>query len=289
MKILVTGKDGQLGTSLQNTAQSESGLDFVFVDKNDFDLTDLSAVAKKIREINPDILVNCAGYTAVDQAEDEPELAYLLNGEVVGLMAALSKELNFLLIHISTDYVFDGKNYRPYEEDDPYNAPSIYGKSKINGEENIMVEAERAVIIRTSWLYSAYGKNFVKTMLRLSKEKDELGVIYDQVGTPTYAGDLANAILELISHSNEINDLYIYHFSNEGAISWYDFAKSIMELAEMDCHINPLQSHEFPAKAPRPFYSVMNKNKIKEDWQISVPYWKDSLKQCLTELGAMHY
>ncbi|MFW6020306.1 MAG: dTDP-4-dehydrorhamnose reductase [Bacteroidales bacterium] len=289
MKILVTGKDGQLGTSLQNICHNDSGLNFVFVDSNDFDLTDLSTTALKIREIQPDILINCAGYTAVDQAEDEPELAYLLNGEVVGLMAALSKELNFLLIHISTDYVFSGKNYRPYEEDDPYNATSIYGKSKISGEENIMVEADRAVIIRTSWLYSAYGKNFVKTMLRLAKEKDELGVIYDQVGSPTYAGDLANTILELVTHSQEIKGLYIYHYSNEGAISWYDFAKSIMEIAEMDCHIKPLQSHEFPTKAPRPFYSVMNKNKIKETWQISIPYWKDSLKQCLTDLGAIPY
>ena len=289
MKILVTGKDGQLGTSLQHTAQSESGMDFIFVDKNDFDLTDLSHVANKIREIKPDILVNCAGYTAVDQAEDEAETANLLNGEVIGLMASLSKEIGYLLIHISTDYVFDGKSYRPYEEDDPYNAQTMYGKSKIKGEENIMVEADRAVIIRTSWLFSAYGKNFVKTMLRLAKEKDELGVIYDQVGSPTYAGDLANAIMTIIQHSDKINDLYIYHYSNEGAISWYDFAKSIMEIGEMDCQIKPIQSHEFPTKAPRPFYSVLNKSKIKENWQISIPYWKDSLKQCLTELGVMLY
>ncbi|MCF8332021.1 MAG: dTDP-4-dehydrorhamnose reductase [Bacteroidales bacterium] len=285
MKILVTGKNGQLGTALQTISKNKNDFDYIFIDKEDVNLSNLEAVAEVIRKIQPDILVNCAGYTAVDQAEDEPELAELLNGEVVGLMAALSMELNFLFIHISTDYVFDGKAHQPYEEDNIFNAPSKYGKSKISGEENILIEAARAVIIRTSWLYSPWGKNFVKTMLKLSKQKNELGVVYDQIGTPTYAIDLANAIMTVIENSHKIKDISIYHYSNEGAISWYDFAKAIMEIAKIDCHIKPIQTHEFPTKAPRPFYSVLNKSRIKEDFNMKIPYWKDSLKKNLIALG----
>lgn len=289
MNILVTGQNGQLGTALKHASESKRGLDFTFIDKDELDLTNLSAVATKIREVQPDILVNCAGYTAVDQAEDEPELAEMLNGEVVGLMAALSKKLDYLFIHISTDYVFDGKAYRPYEEENPFNAQSIYGKSKISGEENILIEADRAVILRTSWLYSPWGKNFLKTMLRLGKEKNELGVVYDQVGTPTYAGDLANAVMTIIENSHKIKDISIYHYSNEGAISWYDFAKAIMEVARINCQIKPLQTYEFPTKAPRPFYSVLSKTRIKEDFKLEIPYWKDSLKKCLIESGEIHH
>lgn len=286
MKILVTGKDGQLGTAMQLQAKNRKDMEFVFIDKEELDLSDLAAVSETIHKIKPDVLVNCAGYTAVDQAEEEPEMANLLNGEVVGLMAALSRELKYLLIHISTDYVFDGTNHRPYEEDDPFAAPSAYGKSKILGEENILLEAERAVIIRTSWLYSAWGKNFMKTMLRLGEEKDQIGVIFDQVGTPTYAPDLANAIMTIIENNTAIGGISIYHFSNEGAVSWYDFSKAIMEVAGLNCKVKPLQSHEFPAKAPRPFYSVLNKARIKEDFRIDIPYWKDSLIKCLKESGA---
>ncbi len=285
MKILVTGKSGQLGSAMQDVAKAEEKYEFIFADQDDFDLTDMSETANQIRNIKPDILVNCAGYTAVDQAEDEPNMADLLNGEVPGLMAALSAELNFLLIHISTDYVFDGKNHQPYEEDDPFSAPSAYGKSKIQGEENILFSAERAVIIRTSWLYSATGKNFVKTMLRLGKEKEQLGVVFDQVGTPTYAPDLAKAIMKIISRQDQAQGISIYHYSNEGAISWYDFAKAIMEESGLNCRISAIQSHEFPARAPRPFYSVLNKARIKEDFDVKVPYWKDSLKDCLKKLN----
>lgn len=285
MRILVTGKHGQLGTSLRNISDSLSGHEFIYADKEDFDLTDSDRVKEKVRELRPGVIINCAGYTAVDQAEDEPEAAHLLNGKVVGVLAGLSAELNALLIHISTDYVFDGTNHKPYKEDDPTGAPSIYGQSKIEGEKNIMTEAKRAVILRTSWLYSAYGKNFVKTMLRLGKERDQLHVIFDQVGTPTRAGDLARAILELVKKQEQIDDIYIYNYSNEGAISWYDFAKTIMELQGLDCKIMPVQSHEFPTKAPRPYYSLLNKARIKKDMEIEIPYWKDSLRKCLTELG----
>ncbi|MFO8055015.1 MAG: dTDP-4-dehydrorhamnose reductase [Bacteroidales bacterium] len=285
MKILVTGKNGQLGRSMQEKAQGIDDLEFIFIDQEEMDMTELPAVKRKIRSLQPDILVNCAGYTAVDHAEDEPQLADRLNSEVVGLLASLSSELGFLLIHISTDYVFDGKNHRPYEEDDPFNAPSVYGQSKIKGEEGIMSAAERAVILRTSWLYSVYGKNFMKTMLRLGKEKDELGVVFDQVGTPTYAGDLSDAIMTIIAKQESIEGIRIYHYSNEGAISWYDFAKAIMELSGLNCQIKPVQSHEFPSKAPRPFYSVLNKSRIKEELHLEIPYWKDSLNRCLKKQG----
>lgn len=285
MRILITGKHGQLGNSLKDLSSSMPEDDFIFTDKEDIDLTDLEQVRKTIMNIQPEIIINCAGYTAVDQAEDEPSAAHFLNGEVVGLLASLSAELNALFIHISTDYVFDGKNFRPYEEDDTPSAPSIYGQSKIEGEENILMQGDNAVIIRTSWLYSQYGKNFVKTMLRLGQERDELKVIFDQVGTPTYATDLARAILEIVKKRENIEGIRIYNFSNEGAISWYDFAKTIMELKNIACTIKPIQSHEFPAKAPRPFYSVLNKARIKEDFELEIPYWKDSLKKCLAELA----
>ncbi|MFO8087110.1 MAG: dTDP-4-dehydrorhamnose reductase [Bacteroidales bacterium] len=288
MKILVTGKNGQLGNAIAQRAENCHNDTFIFSDKDDLDLTSPEEVSAKIRQIKPDILINCAGYTAVDDAEDNEKQAYLLNGTIPGLFAALSKELNFLLIHISTDYVFGGKHYKPYEEDDPYQGRSIYGLSKIAGEENIMIESGRAVIIRTSWLYSATGKNFVKTMLRLGKEKETIGVVFDQIGTPTYAPDLAEAILHIARESKNIKDISIYHYSNEGAVSWYDFAKTIMETARLKCHVRPLLSHEYPSKAPRPFYSVLNKTKIKEDFSLSIPYWKDSLIRCLQETDIMN-
>ncbi len=283
MKILVLGKEGQLGRCIKDAADGQNGVPahYLFADKADFDLAQPDATEKYIREASPDIVVNGAGYTAVDQAENDQENAFWLNGYMTGFLAELSAKMNFLLIHISTDYVFDGKNHRPYEEDDSPCAPSVYGQSKIMGEEHIFTAATRAVIIRTSWLYSPYGKNFVKTMLRLGKEKDEIGVVLDQVGTPTNAHDLAHAIMAILRNQQQITTPTIYHYSNEGAISWYDFAKAIMELSQLKCVVNPLESHQFPAKAPRPFYSVLNKSRIKNDFKLAIPYWRDSLKKNL--------
>lgn len=286
MNVLVLGSEGQLGRCLKDVAgvKTSFGADYHFVDKADFDLSLPHATEEYIVRLSPDILVNCAGYTAVDQAEDDRDKAFWLNGHMTGFLATLSAKMNFLFIHISTDYVFDGKNHRPYEEEDTPCAPSIYGQSKAMGEEQILAAAARAVIIRTSWLYSPYGKNFVKTMLGLGKEKKEIGVVMDQVGTPTNAHDLAHAIMTVMENHQQIADPVIYHYSNEGVISWYDFAKAIMELANLNCTVNPLESYQFPAKAPRPFYSVLNKSRIKNDFNLTIPYWKESLKTSLKDM-----
>jgi len=282
-KVLVTGANGQLGSELRFLAPEEG---FVFTDREALDICDKDAVADFVRRENIGAIVNCAAYTAVDKAEGEPELAEKINHEAVRNLAEIAKENALRLIHISTDYVFDGKGYKPYKEEDPTAPNSVYGETKLRGEKTIHeVAPENAVIIRTSWVYSSFGNNFVKTMLRLGKEREELGVIYDQIGTPTYARDLAQTVLYMLENPKTSDKTEVYHYSNEGAISWYDFAKEIMKMAKLSCKINPLETWQYPTPAARPHYSLLNKAKIKNDYGIEIPYWKDSLFECLIKLG----
>lgn len=283
-KILVTGSNGQLGSEIRKQATSFSGFSFTFTDIEELDLTNASAVNEFFNQNSFDVCINCAAYTAVDRAEDDRELALLVNFEAVQTLAETCQQHAVFLIHVSTDYVFDGRNYKPYDETEPPSPNSYYGLTKLKGEEAVFSFCDNAIIIRTSWLYSSYGNNFVKTMLRLGKEKNQIGVVADQIGTPTYAGDLAASILKIITKHEDKKLNKIYHFSNEGAISWYDFAQAIMEVANLDCKVNPIESKDFPAKANRPFYSVLNKARIKKDFNIEIPYWLDSLKIVLNEL-----
>jgi dTDP-4-dehydrorhamnose reductase len=304
LNILVTGSNGQLGSELRELVQrgtaeactSEKALSdvqalaapnahYFFTDRNSLDITDATEVKKFIDSNNINTIINCAAYTAVDKAESDAINADKINHLAVKSLAELAKEKNIKLIHISTDYVFDGKNYKPYNEDDITNPNGVYGATKLAGE-NAMQEINPAnsIIIRTSWVYSSFGANFVKTMLRLGKEKESLGVIYDQVGTPTYARDLAKAILDILPNiKNE--KVAIYNYSNEGVLSWYDFAKEIMRMAKLDCIINPIETKEYPTPATRPHYSLLNKSKIKKEFGIIIPYWKDSLDKCLKIMG----
>ena len=285
MNVLVTGGCGQLGMSLRRVMA-----DAIFTDVVDapdtvlLDITDLAAVRSMVASEGVDVIVNCAGYTNVDAAESHADAAELLNAKAVENLAVAMKEVGGLLVHISTDYVFGSKYNTPIPEDAVTAPESVYGQSKWHGEEAIRRVGCRSVIIRTAWLYSEFGKNFVKTMLRLTAEKPSLKVVFDQVGTPTYAGDLAQAIVRLLEIADQAgNDTY--HFSNEGVCSWYDFAKTIAEYAgHTACDIQPCHSDEFPSPVRRPAYSVLDKTKIKETFGLRIPYWTDSLKKCLKNL-----
>ncbi len=285
MRILVTGSNGQLGRSLQKIAKTDRKHDWFFTDVAELDITKTTQVKHYINSENIEVCINCAAYTAVDKAEDDQQMAFMLNATAPQILADACHETNALLIHVSTDYVFDGQNYKPYQEDDVISPASAYAKSKADGEKAVITSGAKYAIVRTSWLYSAYGGNFVKTMLRLGQEKESLNVVADQVGTPTYAFDLAAAIL-LIAESEKAEDHnQIYHFSNEGAISWYDFAQTIMQLENLDCKVVPIESKDYPVKTKRPFYSVLNKSKIKNHFGIQIPYWRNSLKKCLEEIN----
>ncbi|QOY51416.1 dTDP-4-dehydrorhamnose reductase [Candidatus Sulfurimonas baltica] len=289
--ILVTGSKGQLGSEIKELSheipsQAENdGYHFFFTDRSELDITDEQSIKNFIDINNINIIINCAAYTAVDKAEDDKDLADKINYQAVRHLAQISKYKNIKLIHVSTDYVFDGKHFMPYIETDTTNPNGIYGKTKLDGELAMQeVNPLNSIIIRTSWVYSSFGANFVKTMLRLGKEKEQLGVIYDQVGTPTYARDLAKAILEILPNiKNE--KVQIYNYSNEGVLSWYDFAKEIMLMAKLTCEINPIETKEYPTPALRPHYSLLNKSKIKKEFNLTIPYWKDSLKECLKTMG----
>ena len=289
MNVLVTGSNGQVGSELKELIQHSKfniqNYDFYFTTSQDLDITDFDSVRKYISDNQIKIIINCAAYTAVDKAESEQELANKINHLSVKNLAQIAKDYDIKLVHISTDYVFDGTNFKPYTEDDTVNPQSVYGKTKLDGEKAILeYNLENSIIIRTSWVYSYYGNNFVKTMLRLGKEKESLGVIFDQIGTPTYAKDLAKTILKIIPKIQN-SKLSIYHYSNEGAISWYDFAKEIMKMAKLMCKINPIETKDYPTPAKRPHYSVLNKSKIKSAFSIEIPYWKDSLDECLRKIG----
>lgn len=282
--ILVTGSNGQLGSEIKELS-SNYPYSFHFTNKDELDITNEEAVADFIKRKNIDTIINCAAYTAVDKAESDKETADMINRKAVENLAQIAKEESIKLIHISTDYVFDGTNHKPYIEIDITNPQSIYGKTKLEGENALIsINPKNSIIIRTSWVYGSYGANFVKTMLRLGKERESLGVIYDQIGTPTYARDLAQAVLEMAPKiKNE--QVEIYNYSNEGVLSWYDFAKEIMRMAKLDCKINPIETKEYPTPASRPHYSLLNKSKIKSAFDISIPYWKDSLDECLRKMG----
>ncbi len=282
--VLVTGSNGQVGSELKELSKGYP-YSFFFTCKDELNIVDKHAVEEFIVQNKIGTIVNCAAYTAVDKAELDEENADKINHVGVRNLAELSFQYTLKFIHISTDYVFDGENYKPYTEIDPTNPQSVYGKTKLDGEKALLhVNPKNSIIIRTSWVYSSYGANFVKTMLRLGREKESLGVIFDQIGTPTYAKDLAKAILDILPYINN-DQTQIYNYSNEGVLSWYDFAKEIMKMAKLPCKINPIATFQYPTPAKRPHYSLLNKAKIKEDFHVEIPYWKDSLNECLKKLG----
>jgi len=287
---LITGANGQLGRSLRDIADKLPGT-LHFTDIGELDICDRSAVNEYVKTNHIDLIINCAAYTAVDKAEDEPEIAAMINARAPGILAEAARENGALLIHTSTDYVFDGKGPRPYKESDSTFPASVYGKTKLAGEKAVEESGCRYIIIRTAWLYSEYGNNFAKTIIRLAKERDMVGVVFDQTGTPTYAGDLADAIAEVATHKDDPEfqrngEKKIYHFSNEGVCSWYDFALEIVERAGIKtATVKPVTSDQFPSKATRPAYSVLDKGLIKSTYSITIPYWKISLKKCLDSLN----
>ena len=287
MQILITGAYGQLGCEFNHLKQKYSEWEFLFTDVDSLDLTDQEAVRQFFAANSIDFVVNCAAYTAVDKAESDVEAAERANADAPKNLAIHAQTHGSKLIHVSTDYVFAGNACTPYSEDDEVSPQGVYGETKLKGERNVIQENPDSIIIRTSWLYSSFGHNFVKTMLRLGKEKEEISVVFDQVGTPTYAADLAKAILDIIRYTQEDTTNFVpglYHFSNEGVASWFDFAKAIFVIQKMDCRINPVLSDKFPTPAKRPAYSVLNKSKIKDTFRLEIPYWRDSLKSCLQEL-----
>ena len=277
-KILVTGANGQLGSELR-VLSVNSNHEFLFTDVAELDITNREAVDNYVSEHVTDIIVNCAAYTNVDKAEDDTEMADNINHLAVKNLAEVSAKYKLILIHISTDYVFDGSKNTPYLETDATAPLGVYGHTKLDGEKAVTDSGCDYLIIRTSWLYSSFGNNFVKTIRRLTAEKDSLKVVFDQVGTPTYAADLASASLEIIETGKYKSNSGIYHFSNEGVCSWYDFAIEIMNLSGNLCDIQPCHSDEFPSKVKRPNFSVLDKTKIKETFGLKIPYWKVSLRE----------
>lgn len=285
MNILVTGANGQLGNCMRNAA-AKSGDKYIFTDVAELDITDADAVKKTVKENDINIIVNCAAYTNVDKAESDVAFAETLNAIAVNNLAQAIKSNNGTLIHISTDYVFGGSTGNtPRTETEPVNPTGVYGLTKLHGEQAIEASGCKSLIFRTAWLYSEYGKNFVKTMLSLTSTKSELKVVFDQVGTPTYAQDLADAIFNIIENRKFADNEGIYHYSNEGVCSWYDFTKSIAEIVgNTGCDIAPCHSDEFPSPVVRPSYSVLDKTKFKITFGLCVPYWTDSLKVCINNL-----
>lgn len=294
MNILVTGANGQLGNEMRIVSKGSSDR-YIFTDVEELDITNRDAVMNFVKENDIKVVVNCAAYTNVDKAEDDEATAELINAQAVKHLAEACKSNEATLIHISTDYVFGGnEGNTPRTEDEPVNPTGAYGRTKLHGEQAIQEVGCNYLIIRTAWLYSEFGNNFVKTMRRLTSERDKLNVVFDQIGTPTYALDLANVIMRFIEILKKENNYQlstvnsqlfgVYHFSNEGVISWYDFAKEICELSGNECDIQPCHSNEFPSKVKRPSYSVLDKTKIKNKLNITIPHWKESLKKCIIKL-----
>lgn len=283
-KILVTGSNGQLGSELRSIASEHPHINFIFTDVEELDITNSNDLSAFFSKNKPNFVINCAAYTAVDGAEDDEKGALLLNFEAPKLVAKISKETGAKLIHISTDYVFDGKAWTPYKEDFPTSPNSVYGRSKLLGEQAVL-ESGVAMVVRTSWLYSAYGNNFMKTIVRKGTELRSLRVVFDQVGSPTWANDLATALVEIVLKSSKEFAPEIFHYSNEGVCSWYDFAYEIITQQGIDCKVSPVLSSEYPTKATRPPFSVLDKTKIKSRFGIHIPQWKDSLHECLKEFS----
>lgn len=284
MNILITGCNGQLGNEMQLLEKENPQHQYFNTDVAQLDITNPEAIEEFVSNNAIDIIVNCAAFTAVDKAESSQELCHLLNAKAPEYLAAAVAKRGGYLVQVSTDYVFDGTNHTPYTEDEATCPNSVYGSTKLEGEKLAMAACANTMIIRTAWLYSTFGNNFVKTMIRLGQEKPELGVIFDQIGTPTYAGDLAAAIMAAINHGIVPG---IYHFSNEGVISWYDFTKAIHRIAGItSCHVKPLHTAEYPTPAARPHYSVLDKTKIKQTYGIEIPYWEEALEKCVAKLLA---
>lgn len=282
MNILVTGCNGQLGNEIQLLEKGNGKHVFFNTDVNELDITDENAINAFVDANNIDGIINCAAYTAVDKAESNEALCHTLNATAPGYLAAAMGKRGGWMMQVSTDYVFDGTKHTPYSETDPTCPDSVYGRTKLEGEQLVRQHCERAMIVRTAWLYSIFGNNFVKTMIRLGKEKTELGVIFDQIGTPTYARDLAVAIMTAVEKGIIPG---IYHFSNEGVTSWYDFTKAIHRIAGISgCQVRPIHTEEYPTPARRPHYSVLDKTKIKATYNIEVPYWEESLAECISKL-----
>lgn len=284
-KILVTGANGQLGNEIRSLADKYPSYLFVFTDLDTLDLTNKEEVSHFIGKNNFAYIINCAAYTAVDKAEEDAENAYRINRDAVSYLARAAQESGAKVIHVSTDYVFDGMGKRPYKENDATNPQSVYGESKLQGEKILRELCPESIVIRTAWLYSTFGNNFVKTMLRLGRERDTLSVVADQTGTPTYAGDLAQAILDIIVwvETKENLPVGIFHYSNLGETTWYDFTRKIHKMAGIEtCEVKPVTTAEYPTKAKRPQYSVLDKHKIQQTFQLQIPDWKDSLKKCIS-------
>ncbi|MDP4209952.1 MAG: dTDP-4-dehydrorhamnose reductase [Bacteroidota bacterium] len=283
-KILITGANGQLGNEFRKLSINHSDWEFTFTDVDNLDITNFSALESLCNQNQFNYIVNCAAYTAVDKAENDLELATKLNRDAVKNLATVAAQIDAVLIHVSTDYVFNGMACTPYTEDLSVSPTSAYGRTKAQGEEEAL-KYNKSLVIRTAWLYSTFGNNFVKTMLRLGSDRPEISVVFDQIGTPTYAEDLASAILSIIQNTNTNGAKPgIYHFSNEGVCSWYDFAWEIQNFAQTRCIVKPIESKDYPTPAKRPAFSVFNKSKIKSTFNIDIPYWKTSLYKCLNSL-----
>lgn len=282
MKLLITGSNGQVGSEIRQLSGNFPEWEFVFATREDFSLEDSFFISEYLDKVRPEIIINCAAYTAVDKAESDQTTAEAVNHFAVETMAKWSKKNEAKLLHISTDYVFDGNSSEAISEAASVSPINFYGASKLRGEEAAMRENPESIIIRTAWVYSEFGNNFVKTMLRLMQERDNLNIVDDQVGSPTYAGDLAEAILKIVASNKWIPG--IYHYSNEGEISWFDFAKDIKELAKLDCDLNGIATSDYPTPAKRPAFSLLNKNKIQQTYNVSVPFYKESLKKVIAKL-----
>lgn len=281
--ILVTGANGQLGNEMRNLSSTDPANRYLFTDVQELDITDLARVQAFLSENTVDYIVNCAAYTAVDKAESDIELCRKINAFAVENLAKASAATGAKMIHVSTDYVYSGTHYMPYVESDAVAPTSVYGVTKLEGEQLLLAANPASVILRTSWLYSPYGNNFVKTMLRLGREREKLSVVFDQIGTPTYAADLAAAIVAILNAPEFIPG--IYNFSDEGVCSWYDFTLTIHRMAGIDtCRVSPIDTADYPSAATRPFYSVMNKKKIKATYGVKIPHWEESLQKCIAIL-----
>ena len=288
MKVLITGSNGQLGSEIKELASDYENLECVFKDLPELDICDAEVLNTFIIDQHINAVINCAGYTAVDKAEEEALIAQKVNSEGVLNLCNALKKVDGKLIHISTDYVFDGNHSQPYKESDPVSPIGVYGQTKRAGELAVLNSSIDAIVIRTSWLYSVYGNNFVKTMLRLGNEKKSIQVVSDQKGTPTYAKDLAKTCLDILSDASSTNlskKGSLYHYSNEGVTSWYDFASAIMKISNIDCQVIPIETKDYPTQARRPLYSVLDKSKIKSDFKLTIPHWRDSLANCIKKIN----
>ncbi len=286
--ILVTGAYGQLGNEVRILSANYPQYNFMFTDVDSLDICNKAMLLDFVQGNDIRYIINCAAYTAVDKAEDEAELCERINAKAVKNLGEVAQEVGAGIIHVSTDYVFNGKGYMPYTEDMPTSPCSVYGKTKLKGEKALLKACENAIVVRTAWLYSSFGNNFVKTMRKLGSEREQLNVIFDQIGTPTYAEDLAAALLVILDQTfdQQHSKGGIYHFSNEGVCSWYDFTLKIHQLSGINtCQVNPIETKDYPTKAARPHYSVLNKAKIKATFGIEVPHWESSLKRCIEELN----